>query len=217
MALVPLDVGAHIFQELHQPRQTFHIGQSSIDILQSYSISGVAGCVWRSSVVLSKYFANNPSLVHDKTVIELGSGTGLLGIVCHKLGAKIISTDHKDYLSSSESNFLLNGIDPQVHCKALNWGSSIQLFLSENNLPKPEVIIGADIVYVQDTFDLLKKTLLDFSVTNRSCKIYLACQIRYDKDEQFIEDSKEHFFVEEISHSFDNNIRIICLTIDKPK
>jgi predicted nicotinamide N-methyase len=162
--------------------------------------------------VLSKFLAQNSALVCGKMVIELGAGTGLLGISCHKLGAKIVSTDHENFLTNLEKNFLLNHIDPKKHCKALNWGSDIQKFLDDHELSPPHVVLGADIVYVEETFELLMKTLLDISKTKKSTKIFLACQIRYGKDEKFIEDSKEHFRVDIIPQSLDDNIKIFCLT-----
>ena len=212
MALVPYKSGGHIFQEMHQPRQTYQIGENSIDILQSYSTSGVAGCVWRASVVLSKFLTQNCALVRGKTVLELGAGTGLLGIACHKLGARIVSTDHEDFLASSEQNFLLNDIDPKMHCKALNWGCDIEQFLNDYDLTPPDVILGADIIYVEKTFDLLMKTLLELSNTNSNCKIYLACQLRYEKDNEFIENCKQLFHVEVVPHKFDDSIQIFCLS-----
>ena len=216
MALVPYENGGHIFQAMHQPRQTFEIGENSIDILQSYSTSGVAGCVWRSSVVLSKFIAQHPTLVCGKSVIELGAGTGLLGISCHKLGARIVSTDHEDFLTSLEQNFDLNHIDSKMYCKALNWGADIKNFLSDNDLTPPDIVLGADIIYVKETFDLLMKTLIDFSAINIDCKIYLACQIRYEKDKKFIENSKVHFIVKEVPQGFDDNIHVYCLS-SKPQ
>lgn len=37
--------------------------------------------IWSSAKVLSQYFAQNPDIIKNKAVLELGSGTGLCGIV----------------------------------------------------------------------------------------------------------------------------------------
>lgn len=42
--------------------------------------------VWDGALVLSKYFELHPNLVQGKYCIELGAGTGLVGIVMGLLG-----------------------------------------------------------------------------------------------------------------------------------
>ncbi len=44
--------------------------------------------LWESSKNLCTFLCENPDVVKDKSVIELGAGLGLAGIVAHKLGAK---------------------------------------------------------------------------------------------------------------------------------
>lgn len=211
MALVPLENGKHFLREMHLPMQSFRIGGNNIQILQNYSSTGVAGCVWRSSVVLSEFFCGYPLLIRNRKVLELGAGTGLLGIICHKIGADVVSTDHANVILNAEKNFELNQINSKVHCKALNWGSDLKIFFEANKLQPPDVIIGADIIYIKETFHLLMKTLLDLKDTNPNARVYLACQIRYEKDNLFLHRIKEHFFMETVSHKYDDSIRIICL------
>ena len=209
MALVPYDTNRHILHELHDPRRVFSIGGHDIEIEQTFSSNGVAGCVWQSAVVLAQYFAANTDLVKDKNVLELGAGTGLLGIACHHFGGNVISTDHEDAISSTEMNFKLNEI-PLKHCRSLNWGSDIGTFLEESASSPPDVVLGADIVYIKDTFDLLMKTLIDIS-SLKQCPIYLACKIRYEKDENFIKKAENFFKVEDLDHEIDLNIKIYRL------
>ena len=52
------------------------------------------GSVWKASWLLSHYFAIDPSIVHNKVVFELGSGSGLCGLSTAFFGArKIFLTD----------------------------------------------------------------------------------------------------------------------------
>ena len=127
MTLVPYQVGKHVFNELYEKHRNIDINGMSVKICQSFDVNGVAGCVWHSSIVLSRYFSENRSLIASKNVIELGAGTGLLGIICHRLGANVLSTDHTDFVESTRTNFRLNDIDPEVHCRAFNWGSDISV------------------------------------------------------------------------------------------
>ena len=41
--------------------------------------------VWCGSVLLCKYMLTNPSIVRDKRILELGSGTGIVGMLASKL------------------------------------------------------------------------------------------------------------------------------------
>ncbi|KAJ1471312.1 hypothetical protein T484DRAFT_1844596 [Baffinella frigidus] len=47
--------------------------------------------VWDASLVLSFLLCKHPELVEGKRVLELGSGTGLLGVICGRLGAIVKS------------------------------------------------------------------------------------------------------------------------------
>ena len=58
---------------------------------------GIGATVWDAGLVLSKYFeANSKTLIENKSVLEIGSGTGLVGMVCAKLGAKSVLFTDKD-------------------------------------------------------------------------------------------------------------------------
>jgi nicotinamide N-methyltransferase len=53
--------------------------------------------LWNAGRLISTYFEKNPSLIKDKTVLELGAGAGLPSLVCGMLEArKVIVTDYPD-------------------------------------------------------------------------------------------------------------------------
>jgi hypothetical protein len=43
----------------------------------------IAGKIWESAYALLHYMQRNPQFIRGKTVIELGSGTGLAGMLAH--------------------------------------------------------------------------------------------------------------------------------------
>lgn len=43
--------------------------------------------VWPASLVMCEFLKRNPELVKGKRVLELGSGTGIVGLYAAKLGA----------------------------------------------------------------------------------------------------------------------------------
>ncbi|GJP51665.1 hypothetical protein CLOM_g10816 [Closterium sp. NIES-68] len=48
---------------------------------------------WPSAVVLGEYLWQQQGLIQGRSVIELGAGTGLCGLLCAKLGARVTLTD----------------------------------------------------------------------------------------------------------------------------
>lgn len=48
---------------------------------------GFGACVYPGAYVLAEFLCANPHIVREKSVLELGSGTGLVSVVCASLGA----------------------------------------------------------------------------------------------------------------------------------
>ena len=71
---------------------------------------GIGATVWDAAIVLSKYLeANSESLLKGKAILEIGSGTGVVGMVCAKLGAKsVLFTDQKCAMPLLNKNLFEN-------------------------------------------------------------------------------------------------------------
>lgn len=98
------------------------------------------GILWPSSEALSIYLNEHPSLIKNKTVLELGGGLGYPSLVASHLGGKVLATDfHPDV----EEYFRRNCRHSVVECEymRLNWRedkSDIGLF---------DVVMGSDVLY----------------------------------------------------------------------
>lgn len=69
---------------------------------------GCGGIVWPAGQILSNYLVQrDPSFLQDKTVLELGSGTGLVGIVAAMLGAKVWVTDQASVILAMSGRLTL--------------------------------------------------------------------------------------------------------------
>lgn len=104
----------------------------TITILESASLlsgSGTTGLrTWEAALHLSTYISLNPHLVSNKTILELGCGTGFISILCAKyLSAKhVLATDGSpETLTLMNTSLFLN-----------NLTDAITPTLSQNTTPK---------------------------------------------------------------------------------
>ncbi|XP_052049645.1 protein N-lysine methyltransferase METTL21A isoform X2 [Apodemus sylvaticus] len=82
MALVPYEESAAIgLQKFHKPFATFSFANHTIQIRQDWRQLGVAAVVWDAAVVLSMYLEMGAVELRGCSAVELGAGTGLVGIV----------------------------------------------------------------------------------------------------------------------------------------
>ena len=95
--------------------------------------------------------------VEDKIVLELGSGTGVTGLLCAKAGAKMtILTDyHPAVLENAKENVVRNRLSSLAQVHPLDWrcvaSPSPMAASSEDHFPHPprsfELIIAADCIF----------------------------------------------------------------------
>jgi len=82
--------------------------------------------VWDAAIVLCKYFENIEDFpvgfFKNKKVIELGAGTGLVGLALSRLGSNVTLTDQKQMLPLLQHNAKLNNLDTKVNVEEFNWG-----------------------------------------------------------------------------------------------
>ncbi|XP_023588804.1 protein N-lysine methyltransferase METTL21A isoform X3 [Trichechus manatus latirostris] len=82
MALVPYEETAVMgLQKFHKPLATFFFANHTIQIRQDWRQLGVAAVVWDAAIVLSAYLEMGAVELRGCSAVELGAGTGLVGIV----------------------------------------------------------------------------------------------------------------------------------------
>ncbi|XP_022103266.1 protein N-lysine methyltransferase METTL21A-like [Acanthaster planci] len=193
-----------------QDTKTFEFAGRSVTIRQRWEELGVAAVVWDAAVVLAEYLESSVNAqqlaIDGKSVIELGAGTGLAGIVAALLGGNVVLTDRKVALDQLQANVEENspkssGRSGTISVQELSWGENLQEFL------KPfEIIIGADIVYVEDTFPKLLQTIAHLS--DRDTLVLLSCRIRYARDERFLDMMRHQFSMAEVLHDKRRDIHL---------
>jgi len=113
--------------------------------------------VWPSAVELAKFFAGHVSLLKGKKVVELGSGTGLCGIVAACLGAEVVvlTDSAESSLELIKENARLNGVEGKCKCESLTWGNVEELQRIGCDF---DVVIGTDVVYEPECIAPLLKS-----------------------------------------------------------
>lgn len=97
--------------EVHVPLSRAGLADTTFSVLQKQRSLGISGALWDCGIFLSHALCS-PSLtrlVRGRRVLELGSGTGFVGIVAAALGAKeVVLTDLEAVLPLTRSNVQAN-------------------------------------------------------------------------------------------------------------
>lgn len=91
--------------------------QLSIPIVQTYD-ENLGSFVWSSGELMANYIIDHRALFKNKTILELGCGPGLPGIVAAKIGARVILTDKgtpETLLRCCEMNCIINNVMNSCH------------------------------------------------------------------------------------------------------
>jgi predicted nicotinamide N-methyase len=115
------------------------------DIGQTLQSTGLT--LWRAGDFLSDYMYQDRSRFAGKSIIELGSGLGLIGILAsHLTDQNVVITDgDDDTIELLVANCKLNDVDGRVQCRKLLWGVDL-----EQIQDKFDIVLGADIIYEQE-------------------------------------------------------------------
>jgi predicted nicotinamide N-methyase len=138
--------------------------------------------------VLARYISRRGKALQGLNVLELGSGTGLVGLVAGFCGARVYITDQacarlslskvlrfitvsnsRPLMPIMERNIALNNLQANVTAAELDWyvsepppGPGSVPFRSKplpEHLPQPDIVLAADCVYFEPAFPLLVATL----------------------------------------------------------
>ncbi|KAL6065069.1 Protein N-lysine methyltransferase METTL21A [Balamuthia mandrillaris] len=142
--------------------------------------------VWDSSIVLGKYFEKQavfpPKYFQSKSVIELGCGCGLTGLILHCLDTiDVVRRNVKDNSTAPES-------DIQVFVQS--WGEE----LPTNE--KFDVIVGTDIMYIPEAIPALITSLEQLATPNAD--IYFAYGRNRNGEDEFKKGIAGTFTLEEV-------------------
>lgn len=127
------------------------------------------------------------------------------GHILVSVGAKVTITDREpalDFLSTNVKANVPPGSQDSVVVSELSWGEGLQRYPAAGF----DLVLGADIVYLEDTFVPLLQTLQH--LCSDTTVVLLACKIRYERDTNFLSMLKQKFTVEEVYYEKQRDIHI---------
>ncbi|KAJ2414318.1 Protein-lysine N-methyltransferase efm6 [Coemansia sp. IMI 209128] len=167
--------------------------------------SGATGCgvgstVWDTGLVLAKYLDHQTSLgnlnLSGKTVLELGSGTGIVGIALGRLHpqCQVILTDKKELIPLLSRNIELNSAMSNTRAQCLDWTLPTALDVV------PDLIVVSDGIWDKDLHQPLAETLA--RLAGSETRVLLAYETRkFDEEAEFIAKWSQTFRFRDIKPS----------------
>lgn len=134
----------------------FSIGGKSIVVHEEYNAGkGTGLTVWDGAIVLAKWLETLQDAWFSHTYLELGCGTGVVGLAARAMGApSVILSDLPYALENTEKTVEANGhLDAAaITLQPIDWFDPIAL-------PSAGVILAADVVWVEELIAPLISTL----------------------------------------------------------
>jgi predicted nicotinamide N-methyase len=156
-----------------------------IHLLESRSLISASGTTglrtWEAALHLGQYLCADPSSVKGRRVLELGTGTGYLTVLC----AKYLGSDHVIASDGSEEvvnhltdSLSINGLQrsSKITAMQLKWGHA--LVGTEVGEGGVDTVLGADITYDVSVITALVATLEDLARLSPGLSVLIAATER---------------------------------------
>ncbi|KAL4585052.1 hypothetical protein LXL04_009665 [Taraxacum kok-saghyz] len=121
--------------------------------------------LWESAQLMASILASNQTIVSNKTVLELGSGSGgICSMIAARTARLVVPTDGDnktlELLQENVATNLEQSLTPNLKIKKLEWGNEqdIESVKKESGEKGFEVVIGTDVTYVAEAIVPLFKT-----------------------------------------------------------
>jgi len=166
----------------------FKIKEIPVEIKEeSNSGKGTGLIIWDGSVLLSKYLEHAVDL-KGKRILELGAGTGLVGLSCGLLGAtRVFLTDLGYTLDNLNANIVINSprfpSSDTVECFELDWTKP----KDDPRLANLDLVVAADVIWIEELVKPFVDTLVFIFKRNPSLRtVIFAHQTRALKTDRLL-------------------------------
>lgn len=153
-----------------------------IEHRQHTSLGEVGLQVWRGSLLLADYILHHHHEFNGKTVVEVGSGTGLASIIASYCGARTTATDidNCDIMDLIQRNCRANSelVKESITVRPLDFGDNLEKLDFIDNI---DTIIAGDIIYDNGITEKFVEFLCRLKLkVDRSVSVIVAMEKRYD-------------------------------------
>ncbi|XP_027183049.1 protein-lysine methyltransferase METTL21D-like [Coffea eugenioides] len=179
------------------------------DVCDSVTGRALTGSwIWDAAVVLSNWISARAHQLDydlsDKTVLELGAGTGLPGLTAARLGAsRVVLTDIKPLIPLLEKNVEVNGLGDRVLACQLAWGSD-ELPSQLNEVGHVDLVLLSDVFFDAAEMGGLAKTLK--KVCGKETTVWGATEVRPWTSASLGELESEGFGIVELSSQLSDGL-----------
>jgi predicted nicotinamide N-methyase len=138
--------------------------------------AGVGGMVWEAAAMLADWLGTKCA---GARVVELGSGTGVLGLCLAQQGArKVVLTDRFDVLHLLRASVAANAIaDVEVSVQELSWGGEEPMDLGE-----VDWLVASEVIYNGNLYDKLHATIVQIFRRNPTVQMVMSFERRSSED-----------------------------------
>ncbi|KAM7254186.1 hypothetical protein ACFE04_031868 [Oxalis oulophora] len=167
-------MGVRQFDISGDQKLLIHELDDSFDSVTGRPLTG--SWVWDSALILSQWIHTHLDFT-NKSVLELGSGTGLPGLTAAQLGARrVVLTDIGALVPGMLKNVEANRLGERVEVRELMWGNEESLSQLEE-LGEFDIVLMSDVFYDADVMVDLGETLRRVC-RERSVEVWAASEIR---------------------------------------
>ena len=166
-----------------------------LDIQSSFDFGitncGVGGRIWKSAIAFCSFITKYNINFSNKSIIELGAGTGLCGMAIAQYNpGKVLITDYDPgCIETIKQNVILNKEKVKVNAietDILNFGNEEQLNIIQQKYPEGfDYVIGTDLIYAEKVIEFLI-TGIDKLSYKKGCQIILVLNNIFPEVEIFI-------------------------------
>jgi predicted nicotinamide N-methyase len=185
----------------HLPIEMLMLNQS-----KGVEISGQK--VWCGSLFVVDYILRNKQLITDHLIIELGAGTGVLGMVCSRIGCEnlILTDNDARSITHMKQDCLKNKVQAEI--KVLDWFSpdinSLDIAMGPGSLNI--CILAGDVLYKQVLLEPFFTTV-NLLLGIKKGSFMLLCHVPRA--------GVEHVIVVEAANRLGLNIEEITVTLEE--
>ena len=180
-------------------------GSCTIMLAQEDSAQDVGSCVWTAAIAFSKFLEHHYRQMTGLRCIELGSGTGLVGLVAASIGASVVVTDLDRIMGRLGDNVIANSAPTEdsvwrgapaggkVRAAELCWGETPL----EQFEPPFDLVLACEVIYEPELVPPLLATLRTLAGPEGSVLLAYDCRGRAGV-RQFLESAREVFEIKDV-------------------